>query len=86
MAALAGFVVLTVAGAGLLVSGSTASMAAGLSKTGIGVGPERMVVGGWVNADHLTGKSSFTQIPFAESFMSAADGRAPRLVLVSFSE
>ena len=86
MVALAGFVVLTVAGAGLLVSGSTASMAAGLSKTGIGVGPERMVVGGWVNADHLTGKSSFTQLPFAESFMSAAGGRAPRVVLVSFSE
>ena len=45
-----------------------------------------MVVGGWVNVDHLTGKSSFTQFPFAESFMSAAGGRAPRVVLVSFSE
>lgn len=84
--ALAGFVVLTVAGAGLLVSGSTASMAAGISRTGIGVGPERMVVGGWINADHLTGRSSFTQLPFAESFMSADGGRAPRVVLVSFSE
>ena len=85
-AALTGLLVLTVAGAGLLVSGSTASMAAGVSMTGIGVGPERMVVGGWVNADHLTGKSSFMQLPFAESFMSAAGGRAPRVVLVSFSE
>ena len=26
-----------------------------------------MVVGGWVNADHLTSKSSFTLLPFAES-------------------
>lgn len=89
--ALAGFVVLMVAGAGLLVSGSTASMAAGISKTRIsktriGVGPARLVVGGWINADHLTGRSSFTQLPFAESFMSAAGGRAPRVVLVSFSE
>ena len=85
-AALAGLLVVTAALAGLLVSGSTTSAAAGPSLTGIGVGPERTVVSGWVNANHLPGKASFMQFPFAESFMSAAGGRAPRVVLVSFSE
>ena len=70
----------------LLVAGSTISAASGRSKTGIGVGPERTVVSGLVNANHLTGPGSFMQFPFAESFMSASGQRAPRVVLVSYSQ
>src|SRR5471032_1173655 len=54
--------------------------------TGVAVGRERTLVSGWVNANHLTGSGSFMQLPFAESFMSASGGRAPRVVLVSYSE
>jgi hypothetical protein len=50
------------------------------------VGPERAVVRGWANANHLSGKASFMQLSFAESFMSAFGERAPRVVLVSYSE
>jgi hypothetical protein len=44
------------------------------------------VASGRVNANHLTGTGSFMQLPFAESFMSASGQRAPRVVLVSYSE
>ena len=84
--ALTGLVVVTATAAGLLVWDSPTSAATGPSTTGIVVGPERMVVSGWVNADHLTGRASFIQLPYAESFRSASGPRAPRVVLLSFSE
>ena len=70
----------------LLVAGSAVSAASGPSATGIAVGPERTVVSGWVSANHRSGKASFMQFPFAESFRGASGGRAPRVVLVSYSE
>jgi BNR repeat-like domain len=70
----------------ILVSGSETSAATGRSTIGVAVGPERTVVSGSVNANHLTGPGSFMQLPFAESFMSASGQRAPRVVLVSYSE
>ena len=85
-AVLTGLLVVAIAGAALLASGSTTSTAAGPSTSGISVGPERMVVSGWVNANHLTGKAAFMQLPYAESVISAAGGRAPRVVLVSYSQ
>jgi len=54
--------------------------------TGVGVGSETTVASGMANANTLTGKSSLMQLPYAESFLSAAGARAPRVVLVSFSE
>ena len=84
-AAIAGLMVVTATGVGLLASGPT-SAASGPSLTRIDVGPERTVASGWVNANKRTGKASFMQLPFAESFTSAAGGSAPRMVLVSFSE
>ena len=94
-AARVGLLASIVAGAGLLVSGaavstvadtSVRSTAAGTSVMGIGVGGERAVVSALVDAGSRSAKSSFMQLPFAESFPSASGGRAPRLVLVSFSE
>ncbi len=101
-AALTGLLVLTAVGGGLLasaseipsvarsggvlVSGSTTPAAGGRSTTGVAVGPERTVASGLVNANHLTGTGSFMQLPFAESFMSAAGPLAPRVVLVSYSQ
>lgn len=70
----------------LLVAGSATSAASGPSASGIAVGPERTVVSGWLSANHRSGKASFMQFPFAESFRGAAGGRAPRVVLVSYSE
>ena len=84
--AVTALVVVMVTGVGLLVSGSATSAATGPSTTGIAVGPERIVVSGWVDADHLTGRESFIQLPYAESFMSASGPGAPRVVLLSFSE
>jgi BNR repeat-like domain len=85
-ATLTGLLVLTAAGAGLLVSGSRTSAATDPPPTRISVGAERMVVRGWVNANHLSGKAAFMQLPFAESVISGAGARAPRVVLVSYSE
>ena len=70
----------------ILVSGSATSQASGLSRTRIAVGPERTLVSGLVNANYRFGKASFMQFPFAESFRSASGERAPRVVLVSYSE
>jgi BNR repeat-like domain len=70
----------------LVVAGSATSAASGPSKTEIAVGPERTVVSGWVTGNHRSGKASFMQFPFAESFRSASGGRAPRVVLISYSE
>ena len=90
-AVLTGLLVVAAAGAALLASGSTTSTAAGVSTpgvstSGVSVGAERMVVSGWVNANHLSGKAAFMQLPYAESVISAAGGLAPRVVLVSYSE
>jgi len=70
----------------ILVSGSATSQANGLSTTRIAVGPERALVSGLVTANYRSGKASFMQFPFAESFRSASGQRAPRVVLVSYSE
>lgn len=70
----------------ILVSGSATSEANGLSTTRIAVGPERALVSGLVTANYRSGKASFMQFPFAESFRSASGERAPRVVLVSYSE
>ena len=94
-AARVGLLASIVAGAGLLVVGaavstfadtSVRSTVAGTSVIGIGVGGERAVVSALVDAGSRSAKASFMQLPFAESFPSASGGRAPRLVLVSFSE
>jgi len=77
-AALTGLLVLTAAGAGLLVSGSTTSAASGPSTSGIGVGIQRTVVSALVNADHLTGRASFMQFPFAERDASRQEPESTR--------
>jgi hypothetical protein len=81
-----GLLVLTTACAGSLVPGAVAPTLARPSMTGVGVGPETIVASGMANANTLTGKLSLMQLPYAESFLSAAGARAPRVVLVSFSE
>ena len=53
--------------------------------TSVDVGPETTIASGMNNANAVTGKSSLMQLPYAESFFSAAGARAPRVVLVSFS-
>ena len=85
-AAWSGLLVLMVACAALLISGAAASGVADSSGIGIAVGPETTVVSGLVGSDKASDKASFMQFPFAESFPSASGGRAPRVVLVSFSE
>jgi hypothetical protein len=81
-----GLLVLAAGCAGPLVPGAAAPTPDGPSMTGVGVGPETTVARGMVNANILTGKPSLMQFPYAESFLSAAGARAPRLVLVAFSE
>ena len=54
--------------------------------TVVGVGSETTVASGIANVNTLTGKSSLMQLPYAESFLSAAGARVPRVVLISFSE
>jgi hypothetical protein len=81
-----GLLVLTAGCAGPLVPGTVAHPIARPSMTGVGVGSETTVASGMANANTLTGKSSLMQLPYAESFLSAAGARAPRVVLVSFSE
>ena len=81
-----GLLVLAAGCAGPLVPGTVAHSLARPSMTGVGVGSETTVASGMANANTLTGKSSLMQLPYAESFMSAAGARAPRVVLVSFSE
>src|SRR5665647_45958 len=75
-----------VASASLLVAGMATSAIAAPSVTGLGIGGETTVVSGLVDPGNLSGKASFMQFPFAESFPSASGGRDPRVVLVSFSE
>ncbi|MHB8185130.1 MAG: exo-alpha-sialidase [Dermatophilaceae bacterium] len=75
-----------VASAGLLVAGTATTAVADQSVTGVGLSGERTVVSGLVDPGNLSGKASFMQFPFAESFPSASGGRDPRVVLVSFSE
>ena len=81
-----GLLVLTAACAAPVVPGAAAPTLGRPSATGVGVGPETMVATGMVNVNTLTGKPSLMQLPYAESFLSAAGVRAPRVVLVSFSE
>ena len=78
--------VLTAGCAGSLVPRTVAPTLARPSMTGVGVGSETTVASGMANANTRTGKSSLMQLPFAESFLSAAGARAPRVVLISFSE
>jgi hypothetical protein len=93
MTASIGLVVLTAGCAGPAVASPTpapASIAAVSidrpNMTFVDVGPETTIASGMNNANTVTGKSSLMQLPFAGSFLSAAGGRAPRVVLVSFSE
>jgi hypothetical protein len=81
-----GLLVLAAGCAGPLVPRTVAHSLARPSMTAVGVGSETTVASGMANANTLTGKSSLMQLPYAESFMSAAGARAPRVVLVSFSE
>jgi hypothetical protein len=82
----AGLLVLTAACAGPLVPGAARSTDPDPPMTGIAVGSETTVASGLVDANHPSGTASFMQFPYAESFLSAAGGRAPRVVLVSFNE
>ena len=56
-----------------------------MSVTRVGVGTEATVVSGYVDPGNLSGTASFMQFPSAESFPSASGGRAPRVVLLSYS-
>jgi hypothetical protein len=85
-AASAGLLVLTAACAGPLVPDAETPALADPVTIGIAVGSEKTLVSGMFNADHPSGTASFMQFPFAESFPSAAGGRAPRVVLVSYSQ
>jgi hypothetical protein len=86
MAARVGLLVLTASCAGSLVPGAATSTLAGPTMTGVGVGRETTVASGLIDANTLPSKAPLMQLPFAESFLSAAGARAPRVVLVSFSE
>jgi hypothetical protein len=44
------------------------------------------VASGFANANLQAGTSSLMQLPYAASFLSAAGARAPRIVLISFSQ
>lgn len=59
---------------------------AAATMTSVDVGPETTIASGMNNANTGLGTSSLMQLPYAESFWSAAGVRAPRVVLVSFSE
>jgi len=78
--------VLTAGCAGPFVPGAAAPTLTRPSATGVGVGPETTVATGMAKANTLTGKPSLMQLPYAESFLSAAGARAHRVVLVSFSQ
>ena len=79
--------VVAIASVGLLVAGTTtAAIAAPSSVTGVGVGGESALVSGLVDPGNLSGTASFMHFPSAESFPSASGGRAPRVVLLSYSE
>jgi hypothetical protein len=96
MTASVGLVVITTGCGSSLVSGAIAPTTTGPSAaplsiaratmTSVDVGPETTIASGMNNANAVTGKLSLMQLPYAESFFSAAGARAPRVVLVSFSQ
>ena len=81
-----GLLVLTAGCAGPFVPGAASPTLTRPSASGVGVGPETTVASGIAQANTLTGTPSLMQLPYAESFLSAAGARAPRVVLVSFSQ
>jgi hypothetical protein len=95
-AASIGLLLLTAGCAGSVVPGAVAPTSAHPrvvlatidppTMVGVGVGSETTVISGKANSNTLAGKSSLMQLPYAESFVSAAGPRAPRVVLISFSE
>jgi BNR repeat-like domain len=85
-AACAALLVFTAGCASSEVPGAATSTDPDPAMVGITVGHETTLVSGLFNADHPSGTASFMQFPFAESFLSAAGARAPRVVLVSFNQ